>query len=63
MKGHMASVFLKCAFFFILSIHIADVDANAQGTSEERLELSVLIKEATERNPAIIAAREKWQSA
>jgi outer membrane protein TolC len=63
MKGHMASVFFKCAFFFVLSIHIMDAHALAQGSSEGGLELPALIKEATDRNPAIIAAREKWQSA
>ena len=63
MKRQTASVFFKCAFFFILTIHVMDADASAQGSSQARLELSALIKGATERNPAIIAAREKWQSA
>ncbi len=63
MKGHMASVFFKCAFFFFLSMHIMDADALAQASSQGGLELPTLIKEATDRNPAIITAREKWQSA
>jgi outer membrane protein TolC len=63
MKRTMASTFFKCAFLFIFSIYIVDADAHAQENSRGTLELSELIKEASERNPAIIAAREKWQSA
>lgn len=63
MNRQMVSVFFKCVLFVILSISIADADTLGQGSSQGRLELSPLIKEATERNPAIIAAREKWQSA
>jgi outer membrane protein TolC len=38
-------------------------NANAQGNPQETLELSELIKAATEGNPEIIAARDRWQSA
>ncbi len=63
MKRHMASVFFRCAFLFVLSIRIMDADALAQASVQGGLELPALIEEATDRNPAIITAREKWQSA
>jgi outer membrane protein TolC len=49
--------------FLFLTTFLVSVDAYAEENSKGTLELSELIKEATDRNPAIIAAREKWQSA
>ena len=63
MKRHMAPVFFSCVFLFVLSIHFLDADALAQASVQGGLELPALIEEATDRNPAIITAREKWQSA
>jgi outer membrane protein TolC len=59
----MAYVFAQCMLFLFLTTFLVSADAYAEENSRGTLELSELIKEATERNPAIIAAREKWQSA
>jgi outer membrane protein TolC len=63
MKRRMAYIFARCMLFLFLTTFLVSVDAYAEENSKGTLELSELIKEATDRNPAIIAAREKWQSA
>ena len=46
-----------------LATQLGGGDANAQGSVQGMLKLSELIEEALERNPEIIAARERWQGA
>ncbi len=63
MKRFMSIIIIQSALFSFLAIYIVVAHANAQGNSQGTLELSELIKEAVERNPEIMAARDRWQSA
>lgn len=54
----VAQITLLC-----LATHLGGGDANAQGSVQGTLKLSELIEEALERNPGIVAAQERWQSA
>lgn len=54
----VAQITLLC-----LATHLGGGDANAQGSVRGTLKLSELIEEALERNPGIVAAQERWQSA
>ncbi|MCK4789919.1 MAG: TolC family protein, partial [Desulfobacteraceae bacterium] len=65
MKGHLGSCVVQYILYAFLSVSVAaqNVDGDARRDSQEILELSGLISEALERNPEIIAARNRWQSA
>jgi len=62
MKRYMASYLAQCTLFAFLAIATGNLYADVQRGSLARLELSELISEALERNPAIIAARSRWSS-
>ena len=54
---------LYYTLFLFLAIHVPGSDAFAQEKPPGWIELPELISEARERNPEIIAARNRWQSA
>ena len=63
MKRPMALVLIPCALLMLLAVSSAAADGNRQQNAPSGLELPELIQQAMERNPAIIAAKNKWQSA
>lgn len=63
MKRFMGFTVIQRSLFLFLILCAVAADANAQGKPQETLALSELTKEAAERNPEIIAARDRWQSA
>jgi outer membrane protein TolC len=63
MKRLKAFCLIQCLLLFFLKIPFARADNNVPIDAPKMFDLSELLKEATERNPEIIAAKEKWQSA
>ena len=65
MKRFMAYNLISFILFPFLAmvVSIESVHGDATKNSQAMLELPGLISEALERNPAIIAARNRWQSA
>ncbi|MCK5552310.1 MAG: TolC family protein [Deltaproteobacteria bacterium] len=65
MERHLAfrAVLFTLHIFLVITIAIVRVNAGNQKRSGGTLELEVLISEALERNPEIIAARNRWLSA
>lgn len=63
MKRPMALVLIPYALLMLLAVSSAAADGNRQQNAPSGLELPELIQQAMERNPAIIAAEKKWQSA
>ena len=65
MERHLAfrAVLFTVHIFLVITIAIVSVNAGNQKRSEGTLELEGLISEALDRNPEIIAARNRWLSA
>lgn len=63
MKRLKAFCLIQCLLLFFLKIPFVKADNNVPIDTPKMFDLSELLKEATERNPEIIAAKEKWQSA
>ena len=63
MKRLAVFLFIQLLLLLFLEIPFAKAVDKVPMDSPETLYLSELLKEATERNPEIIAAKEKWQSA
>jgi outer membrane protein TolC len=65
MERHLAlrAVLFTLYVFLVITIAIESVNAGNQKQSGGALELEGLISEALERNPEIIAARNRWMSA
>ena len=63
MKRLTVYLLIQCLLLFIIKIPFVRAVDNAPTDSPEIFYLSELLREATERNPEIIAAKEKWQSA
>jgi outer membrane protein TolC len=62
MKRSMAFILIQCALFICLAVSGAVAADNGQNNSQNVLALPELIQQAMERNPAIIAAKNKWES-
>ena len=63
MKRLAVFLFIQLLLLLFLEIPSAKAVDKVPMDSPETLYLSELLKEATERNPEIIAAKQKWQSA
>jgi outer membrane protein, heavy metal efflux system len=63
MKRLKAFCLIQCLLLFFLKIPFVKADNNVPMDAPKMFDLPELLKEATERNPEIIAAKEKWQSA
>ena len=63
MKRLKALCLIQCLLLFFLKIPLVKADNNVPVDAPKMLDLSELLREATERNPEIIAAKKKWQSA
>lgn len=63
MKRLTVLLLIQCLLLFILKIPFVKADNNVPMDAPKMFDLSELLREATERNPEIIAAKEKWQSA
>lgn len=63
MKRSMAFILIQCALLLCLAVSGAVADDKGQKNSQSMLDLPELIRQAMEKNPAIIAAEKKWQSA
>jgi cobalt-zinc-cadmium efflux system outer membrane protein len=62
MKRSMAFILIQCALFICLAVSGAVAADKGQNNSQSMLDLPELIRQAMEKNPAIIAAKNKWQS-
>ena len=63
MKRLTVFLLLQYLLLFILKVPFVKADNNVPMDAPKMFDLSELLREATERNPEIIAAKEKWQSA
>lgn len=62
MKRPRDRIWIQCVLFICLAVSSAGADNRGQNNPRSELELPGLIQQAIERNPAIIAAKKKWQS-
>lgn len=63
MRGISVSIVIRCLLITFLICVIQKKETSARGEHSEVLDLGSLIREAVEKNPSIIAARNKWLSA
>ncbi|MBW1725309.1 MAG: TolC family protein [Deltaproteobacteria bacterium] len=63
MKRLTVFLLIQCSLFLFLKIPFVKAADKVPMDAPEMSDLQELLREATERNPEIIAAKKKWQSA